>query len=386
MIGVLLGLVVACGTGSVHSTTPTNPPAKPSSKATKISWVPSLTDVKQATFTLNAYVGLIDIQMTGPIQIYPTSQKGKALIKKILHLLAQGKAIAMSPGGTPLYGTHELVVHLKAGNTLDVSQWYGSTPEQASSSIIDVSSATNPTGGRYEDPALAQWLADGWSKDTQAISEGWTCGGKSPPNGDPNQISGTFKSGQAWEFAASSQAGCVMFYTRKHGTWTSVIVTEHEPLGATIEQAQFVDATHGFVLVGGSPGAGQLPRVLYETSDGGATWHALPNSGPFPMSDTNVQMRFTSPADGWLTTLNSVYSPARVYVYHTTDGGKIWTGTYFALPPAVEQYASDLSVASPRVAQGRFLESIVVFGQGALFLFDSNDGGSNWQYAPYNGP
>lgn len=382
--GILLVLAAGCGIGSTHPATPLHSPTKPSSKATTKGWVPALADVKQVTLTLGADP-LLNLQTTGPIHIYPASPKGKALIKKLLHLLAGGKEVPMSPVGGPAFGAPVLTFDLRDGNTLDVSQSFAT--QEASPSVLDESLAVPRVRSperKYEDPALARWLVYGWSQDTQAIAEGWACTSKRPPNGHPNQISGTLPGGQAWLFVGSSQGGCVTFYTRNDGAWTSSIVTEDGPMGAAVERAQFVDATHGFVLVGGNPGAGQLPRVLYETSDGGATWHALPNSAPFPMSDTNVQMRFMSPTDGWMTTVSQVYSPTRVYVYHTTNGGQSWTGTYFTLPPALDQYASDYTVATLYyAAPGKLNDTIAVFGQWTgIAWFDTSDDGLNWKYDP----
>lgn len=385
----VLALIAGCGFGPSHPAASHQSPKKPSPGATTKGWIPALADVRQLTLTLGGNPPLA-FYVAGPLQIYPTSQKGDALIEKLLHLLSKGKATPLAPEATggPV-DAHGLIFYLKDGRTLYFSQSYGQTHE-ASLSVVDAILETQgPPSPRfksvqYEDPALAQWLAEGWYRDTQAISSGWTCASKEPPMGHPNQITGTLPSGQAWTFVASSQAGCVTFYARKNGTWTSSLVTDYAPSGATVQQAQFVDDAHGFVLVGGSPGAGQLPRVLYETSDGGDTWSALPNIRPFPMSDTDVQMRFTSPTDGWLTTLNGFYSPERVYVYHSTNGGQSWTDTYFTLPPAVQQDGSDYTVAllyyfTPGKPNG----TIVVFGPwtGDVW-FITSDGGLHWQYDP----
>lgn len=393
-----LVLTVGCAFGSTHTSGSLK---RPSSKATMKGWVPSLADVKRITLTLGGDP-LLDLQATtGPIQIYPTSPKGKALIEHLLRLLAQAKKIPSSTANGPagVGESHALLFELKNGKSLAISQSYESTGEVSPTAVdasFEIHGPPNSTfgGGTYEDPALAQWLGDEWSKDTQALAKGWTCASGRPPDGIyANQISGFFTreyadqingnltGSQPWEFVASSQSRCVTLYTRKNGAWASSVVTEHGPLGAAVEQAQFVDATHGLVLVGGPPGTGTVPRRLYATSDGGVTWHALPASGPFPMSDTSVQMRFTSPEDGWLTTVNNSYSPARVYVYRTTNGGQSWTAAYFTLSSVVTLNGHfHYKFATLDSANG-LTGTIAVFGPSTgIAWFDSTDGGVRWKY------
>lgn len=349
------------------------------------TWVPVARVVTQADLNLGWGLGQPRLQGPGPIRIAPTTANGRAVISKLLGWLRVADSLPESPSPTPGFGDHVLTFSLPRGRSLTVSQDYlpdGSGGYRASPSVVLVSALDAANSGRYRSPALAGWLSAEWSHDAELMSAGWTCAQRTPPNGGQNVIGGTFGNGAQWIVAADAAHSCVVLYTGNGSGWKRSTVATHvlSHGGATVEQVQFLDPFYGFVLVGGSPGAGQVSRVLYATRDGGLTWRSLPDAEqPFPSSDTDVNMRFTSPSDGWLVTVTDFHDPGRVFVYRTTDGGEIWTQTAFGLP--ADARSADYPAASPPLFQNALDGTIRVLSpwRGVLF-FTTTDGGKHWTY------
>lgn len=380
-------LLAGCGsTGPSVSTAPTG------SNASKPSgWIPSLADVKQVTISREGSGAdvVYEFYLHGPVQIYPTSPSGTALIEKLLRLLTKGKVTPSSPSPFgPSFGSRSVTFHMKDGKRLLVYQSYNQAHE-ASMTVVNALVEAQPHGPAkeivYEDPSLAKWLASGWYQDAQQVSQGWTCETKHPPMGHPNQIAGTVTDGQEWAIVGSAKRGCVTFYKRQRDGWRSSLVTRNAPSGATIEQAEFVDHKDGFVLVEGSQGAGQVHRVLYKTSNGGVTWQAVSPSQSLPTATNYVQMNFVTPLDGWMALVSHAYNPVRVYVYHSTNGGASWTDTFFTLPPVLnDQPASAYSLATVTHMSPGPNGAIAVLGkwESQQQWFETTDDGLHWKYDP----
>jgi hypothetical protein len=367
---------------NAHTTGDSSPPPK-------ASLAPSLSAVSNVQLNLNSTPVSPPIQGAGPFQIKPTSKESQAIVSKLLGWLRQAKPLPQTPVPLPSLGDSMLSFSLRSGKSVSVSQYFvqdASGVYEPSPSIVLVSALTPSKSGRYRDPALAKWLSFGWSADLQRLAPHWTCASTAPPSPYQNEISGTSQDGAPWKVAADDGHSCVVFYAKTaHGWRSSTIATDVlSGGGAYVEQVQFVDSMHGFVLIAGSPGAGQDPRALYATQDGGATWTRMPvDNQPFPGSDTEVTMRFTSPTDGWLVTLNAFYTPTRVYVYHTTDGGATWTATYALVPVSSQSPPNGLRVALPPTFQNAQDGTIEVVSQwSGLLFFDTTDGGKHWSFYP----
>lgn len=365
------------------------------------TWVPSVRDVTRVNLNLNP-APTPAVYGSGPLEVYPSTAKGRAVISKLLDWLRQARPISPTkPSPEPSFGDHSLTFTLEDGTSLVVTYDYvwvydkrspnGVGYYRPSTSDVLIWLPRAERAVRYRSPALAHWLHTRWSTDLRALASSWTCASQRPLSPYRNEISGYLPNGSQWVVEADAARGCVMFYHGQNGDWESSVVatqTFSPPWsGAYLEQAQFLDSRHGFMLIGGSAGAGELPRVLFSTRDGGSTWRSLPvdSEQPFPGSDTVVTMRFTSPADGWLVTVNDFYRPDRLYVYHTTDGGETWTDTYTALPGYYGTVA--YRRAQPPTftsAQDGTLEILSVpapsGGYSPSLIFRTMDGGLHWTF------
>jgi photosystem II stability/assembly factor-like uncharacterized protein len=89
---------------------------------------------------------------------------------------------------------------------------------------------------------------------------------------------------------------------------------------ALIEDATFVDASHGWVLGGGcATGIQECRLMLEQTADGGQHWMVspAPDLPAYPVDGSGSwHLQFGTALDGW------IYGPQ---LYATHDGGKSWT-------------------------------------------------------------
>jgi len=103
------------------------------------------------------------------------------------------------------------------------------------------------------------------------------------------------------------------------GTWSKQEVTAG---GGYVWSADFIDATHGWLLVQGATEGQSLLR----TEDGGRTWTGLGN--PVLYSDWAYRVMFANSSDGWLYSQST-----EPYAYKSTDGGTTWVRVALPAPP-----------------------------------------------------
>jgi hypothetical protein len=134
------------------------------------------------------------------------------------------------------------------------------------------------------------------------------------------------------------------------------------PCQAGARNALFVTRTtvdDGWVVCGGTAGAGSVVQVVWKTTDGGATW----TRGFHGVAPSAVGYRFLDDGHGWRWHYNFAD------IFRTTDGGITWR---------------DLgSVGDVLVADVWFVSdtegfAIVSRGNGSSRLMKSSDAGTSW--------
>lgn len=100
-----------------------------------------------------------------------------------------------------------------------------------------------------------------------------------------------------------------------------------------VHELQFPDEQNGYVILGIGAAAGQTPKMLAGTHDGGRTWQEL---GKIPYDWTlgdsivggenaPVHMLFRTKDEGWiLRGLSHGQRAPTIFLFHTTDGGAKW--------------------------------------------------------------
>lgn len=131
----------------------------------------------------------------------------------------------------------------------------------------------------------------------------------------------------------------------------------------------FISAERGWILCGSVAGAGQQPKRLLQTIDGGAHWRLLATTeaesgapGRLGISGYVSDLHFRDENRGW-------YTAARAGLFATDDGGRTWR-------PLQVMRGPDLTPVLPRFVSAR--DGFVVSSRGAALL-KTTDGGSAWQ-------
>ena len=193
----------------------------------------------------------------------------------------------------------------------------------------------------------------------------------------------------------------VVYHTRDKGsTWDSTnILTkldwEKGDIGGV--KISFADASNGYLMITGTPGAGQMAKSLYRTTDGGKTFSFIRDiTGITDATGTMngvagypTGMTFSTPETGFVTCSYSAYT--FVLMFKTMDGGttwKLWSlpvpAAYENLSPANNYYAD----AYPPVFFGEQKKTGVVMldyvqnGNHVMQSYETTDGGGTWTLGP----
>ena len=179
--------------------------------------------------------------------------------------------------------------------------------------------------------------------------------------------------------------------TKNQGqSWQTSVVGPNDPF---VIASSFIDATHGWLLLGGAPliSSPDEPAQLYQTLDGGMTWKLIADDGTYPSFDStgfqsvqpispletgitpkhHLEMKFESASSGWM--LATYFDPPGTDVLHTTNGGVTWNA--IDLPETVNDFCnlSQLKLG----AQGEI--SLLASCYPTRMLVHTADSGQSWQ-------
>jgi len=100
----------------------------------------------------------------------------------------------------------------------------------------------------------------------------------------------------------------------------------------------FTNPQNGLLLIAGQPAAGQQPKALLQTTDGGETWNSVFNTNTDAKSQRNQLI------GGYANGIDAVPShPSYAYLWesrgpllYTSDGGKSWHESAVTKPTVIE--------------------------------------------------
>jgi photosystem II stability/assembly factor-like uncharacterized protein len=136
-------------------------------------------------------------------------------------------------------------------------------------------------------------------------------------------------------------------------------------------------------------GAGSMGVAVFQTDDGGATWIQSYTNDPnqpgagdsLPLGGLKDGLTPMSPQKAWIGGV--IYSPGTLYLYETSDGGHSWHKSPVAAPQGYEQAELETTgpiFTSPTVA---YLPVHISSQNGVvLAIYASADGGATWLLSP----
>jgi len=190
----------------------------------------------------------------------------------------------------------------------------------------------------------------------------------------------------AWIAIPQAGATTQLFHTSDGGqSWQQSTVQ-----AGFVRQMTFIDAQHGWMLVGkaNAEGPAEIVSVL-RTTDGGKTWlnlaTALPADatppGHLPYGGQKTGMRFVNASTGWVT--GTVFANGLAWLYVTHDGGSTWNQQTLPFPPNVPP--SQLWIGPPTFFSAtdgflpvRFADSLTNRDIAAA-IYVTHDGGTTWR-------
>jgi photosystem II stability/assembly factor-like uncharacterized protein len=198
-----------------------------------------------------------------------------------------------------------------------------------------------------------------------------------------------------------NQPKIVVYRTVNSGsTWDSTsIVTklEWEKVDIGGLKISFADSSNGYLMIMGTPGAGQMGKSLYRTVDGGKTFSSVGDvTGMTDEAGTMngiagypTGMTFSTPETGFVMCSYSAYT--FVLMFKTTDGGltwKLWSlpvpAAYESLSPANDYYADAYPPVffGDRKKDGVIMLDYVQDGKHVMQSYRTVDGGGTWAMGP----
>lgn len=197
----------------------------------------------------------------------------------------------------------------------------------------------------------------------------------------------------------------VVYHTTDGGaTW------ERTDIGATLDwehgdvggfATSFPDTLNGYVLVTSTPGAGQMGKALYRTTDGAKTFSFVGDvTGTQDASGTKTVgiggyptgMTFSTPDTGFVTCYNGAW--AHMQFFQTSNSGMSWQLVSLPVPSDLAQlsYSEDYYAdIYPPVFFGAdrkggvILADFVRDGVHTGQFYRTTDGGRTWTMGPVSG-
>jgi photosystem II stability/assembly factor-like uncharacterized protein len=215
--------------------------------------------------------------------------------------------------------------------------------------------------GNAANPAPASVYRTPVASDSWSLMPGSTVSGA---------VSGSLvvQSGSAWEVVQPAGAKSVL-RTLIGGQWVSRALPCQGPSGQALAAS---DTTHLAVVCANGAAAGQQPKLVYTSGDGGQTWAAA-GSAPDGGDTLGVAMASKS-------TIVIAAASGASYLYASFNSGRTWS--------TVDQDADGGGLPWSDIGFTTALQGVVIEGQVGITgtasrLFVTRDGGHSWTPASF---
>jgi photosystem II stability/assembly factor-like uncharacterized protein len=147
----------------------------------------------------------------------------------------------------------------------------------------------------------------------------------------------------------------------------------------SVTQISFVDALHGWCLVGGMMAANHEAIDILRTNDGGKSWISMTyvdglsaETNGLPSVGDKTGLSFLNAITGWVTASNPI--PNTAWLYRTRDAGSTWQPQTLPLPPGSQGQVT----TSPPVFFNATSGVLPVALASSVDMEDTSDGGASW--------
>ena len=149
---------------------------------------------------------------------------------------------------------------------------------------------------------------------------------------------------------------------------------------------QFIDANNGWALADLGVGAGSNAVAIFQTTDGGATWTQKFTNDPnnpnasesLPLGGLKSGIAAVNTQTAWV--YGVVYSSGTVYLFRTDDGGTNWISVDLPFPPGAENY--ELSIDQDQMKfispNDGFIAMRFTGDAYQLAVYETHDAGNTW--------
>ncbi len=192
---------------------------------------------------------------------------------------------------------------------------------------------------------------------------------------DQEHISGIFISKEKTAIAYGSSSETYIMVSDDMGkSWNTYILknnnwVDHKYIGFTSDK-------NGWLVLTGSIGAGMQQHYVYQTDDGGETWHEIPDKDVYHAVLTGAG--FSTTDIGFITYR---YSDFTADICWTKDRGKNWTMLDVKLPTKYKDYCK--TPLSPQFLNTEGRIEIQLYKDasytGSIYIV-TNDYGLTWKY------
>ncbi|MDQ2716641.1 MAG: hypothetical protein M3Z08_17180 [Chloroflexota bacterium] len=275
------------------------------------------------------------------------------------------------------------------------------TTSPQSPAVANVSPTSTPKSAPHQDITRIQMIDahSGWAETLQKTilhtvdgAATWTDVTPKYPKQSLFQFSTEFLDAtHAWSAipVGGNQTQLQVFRTTDAGqTWQNTTVDFSNQYGVTGSQITFLDAQHGWIMVGMGVAAGSMAVAILGTSDGGATWSLLSAARPtgpssanqLPFGGLKSGVGFTDTSTGYIS--GTTYANNRAWFYVTHDGGRTWHPQSLSLPRHVGDGQLSLSVPQFFNASDGVL-TVIGFtpfsgAHDGFAVYVTHDGGATW--------
>lgn len=190
---------------------------------------------------------------------------------------------------------------------------------------------------------------------------------------------------EAWVLVPESQdpihAGTLYHTTDGGQTWGVA------PVPFEDGKLDFVTSELGWMMANLGVGAGSMGVAIFQTADGGLAWNQVYTNDPnsplsgdsLPLGGLKNNLVALDMQTAWVAGM--IYAPDTIYLYKTTDDGKIWTSQ--TLPSVPEAQNSEATTDGPiLLSDNYFILPVQFFGDTMQTgIYFSANGGQTWEFA-----